>query len=34
MTDGQVYELEIATYPLIPEVVESGVTILEEIQIR
>jgi hypothetical protein len=32
MTDGQVYELEITTYPLIPEVVDAGVSILEEIQ--
>ncbi len=32
MTDGQAYELEIATYPLTSEVVDAGVTIPEEIQ--
>jgi hypothetical protein len=30
--DGQVYELEMATYPLIPEVVDANVSIPAEIQ--
>jgi hypothetical protein len=32
MTAGREYELEEATYPLIPEAVDAGVTIPEEIQ--
>jgi hypothetical protein len=32
MTDGQTYELEIATYPLITEVIHTGVSIPDEIQ--
>jgi hypothetical protein len=31
MTDRQTYELEIATYPLIPEVIDTGVSIPDEI---